>query len=842
MFKITEIQCEYRNDPIGLGCASPRLMWKLSSDRAAQTAYRVIVCSTRAAALQGKGDLWDSGVVFSPAAFYAEYAGKKLASRAQCWWRVTVYSGEECAESDIGYFEIGLLRGEDWKGTWTAMPAQSSGATMLLRREFELPSAAVRARVYVCGIGFHELFVNGKKAGDALLNPSLTDFSRRVPCCAYDVTSAVRAGKNVLGLEVAHGWNGAKQALVQAYFECENGEEKEIHSSVNGGWYVAAGPTVETSIYDGEIYDARLEDSVPRNWASAEYDAAPEKGWMPAVYNPGPAGKIEMQSVEPERALRTYKPRALHELADGSLVADIGRNIAGRARVRVRGPRGSRIVLEFGERLKGDGSVDRCNLRSAKARDIYILKGDGEEEFAPRFTFHGFQYVQIFLQGGCELLSLRGELVCNATRAAGAFECSDGALNALHAMAEITERNNQQGVLTDCPQRDERFGWLNDLSSRLYQTVYNCGMERFFPKFTRDIADTQLKNGAIADTAPYYTGGRPADPVCIAYVLMPALSYALYGDVRFVRESYDGCKKWVEFLLSKSENYIVDYSYYADWVEPACYDEHTDNLYVSSVFLFWHLKLLARLARIAGREEDVPVYERHARASAAAIREKYFDARAGHFAGGTQAADALALSLGLVPEGERAAVAKNLEANVRRRGYHSTCGNIGYRHLFYALADNGYIDTALKMLKNPEYPGWGYMLANGATSVWERWESEMSSEMDSFNHPMFGSYDAFLYHYLGGIRIEENAFGCDCVTIAPVLAQGIDAVRTAFNTVRGEIRSEWRREGDTVYLHAEIPQGVAAKIIFGGKTVSVGCGSYDFSAASEAAPAYAAAK
>lgn len=842
MFKITEIQCEYKNNPIGLGCTAPRLMWKLSSDPAAQTAYRVIVSASRTAAERGVGDLWDSGVVRSATAFCAEYAGKKLSSRMQCWWRVTVFSGDSYAESEVGSFETGLLSRKDWKGTWAAMPAQRSGATMLLRREFDLPCTPVRARAYVCGIGFHELFINGQKTGTAVLNPSLTDYSRRVPCCAYDITPSLRTGKNVLGLEVGQGWNGAKQALIQVYAECEDGQETEIHSSVNGGWYVAAGPTVEASIYDGEIYDARLEEFIPKNWSTAEYTASASKGWMPCVYNPGPAGKIEMQSVEEECVLREYRCRSLTSMADGSLVADIGRNIAGWVRVRVRGRRGSRIRLEYGERLKPDGSVDRCNLRSAKATDLYILKGEGEEEYAPRFTFHGFQYVQVFLEGGCELLSLRGELVCNATRAAGSFECSDGELNALHAMAEITERNNQQGVLTDCPQRDERFGWLNDLSSRLYQTVYNCGMERFFPKFANDIADTQLENGAIADTAPYYTGGRPADPVCNAYLLMPFFSYQLYGDARFVRQIYGGCKKWVDFLLSKSENYIMQYSYYADWVAPECFGEHTDNLYVSSVFLYWQLKLLSRLAGIAGRGEDAAAYAEHAERSAVAIRARYYDARAHRFAGGTQAADALALSLGIAEEGERAAVAENLAANVRKRGYHSACGNIGYRHLFYALADNGYFETAMRMLKNPEYPGWGYMLASGATSVWERWESEMSSEMDSFDHPMFGSYDAFLYHYLGGIRIDEDAFACDRVTIEPVLAEGIGYVRSSFGTVRGEIRCEWRREGENVLLHVEIPQGVTAKVVFGGKTSVVGCGYYDFSCVSSCVSAIAAAE
>lgn len=841
MFKITEILCEYRKNPIGLGECYPRLMWKLSTDDAVQTAYRVIVCSSQEAARQGMGDLWDSGVVDSSTAFYTKYAGKPLFSREQCWWKVTVYSGEKFVESEIGCFEIGLLSETDWKGTWTAMPAQRSGATMLLRREFEICSTVERARAYICGIGFHELFINGRKIGNEVLNPSLTDFSLRVPCCIYDITDAILPGKNVFGLEVGPGWNGAKQALVQVYFDYINGEGSEIHSSVNGGWYVAAGPTIETSIYDGEIYDARKEEFIPQNWASLHYVASPLKGWMPAVYHPGPAGKIVMQSLEAEKIIHIFKPRSMHKHVNGCLIADIGTNIAGWVRVRVKGARGSRIRLEYGERLKEDGSVDRRNLRSAKARDIYILKGEGEEEYAPRFTFHGFQYVQIFLQG-CELISLCGEQVCNATRVSGSFECSDNVLNALHAMAVITERNNQQGVLTDCPQRDERFGWLNDLSSRLYQTVYNCGMERFFPKIMQDIADTQQKDGAIADTAPYYTGGRPADPVSIAFLLIPVLSYQLYGDTYIVSQNYDYCKRWVDFLLSNADNYIVKYSYYADWVAPECYDEHTDNLYVSSVFLYWHLQLLTRLAHIAGRENDAALYEQHANASAEAIRSRYFEASVCHFAGGTQTADALALSLGLVRANERDIVAKNLADNVRRHGYHSTCGNIGYRHLFYALADNGYIDVALKILKNPEYPGWGYMLNNGATSVWERWESEMSSEMDSFNHPMFGSYDAFLYNYLGGIHIKKSACACNRVTIAPIFMKGIGYVSSSFDTVRGKIVSEWRREGSRIYLHVEIPQGVKANIVLGDKSSSFNCGVYNFSFESEFISKYAVAE
>ena len=830
MFEISEIKCEYRKDPIGIDSVHPRLYWKLISDKAEQTAYRVIVASTAEGAKRGEGDLWDSGKVESRSAICAEYEGVPLVSRMGGYWKVTVYAAGEKAESGIGYFETGLLNAQDWKGCWTSMPAQRSGGTSLFRRELKLEREVVRVRAYICCPGFHEVYFNGKKVDTAVLNAAITDYSQRVPYCTYDLTPLVQKGNNVFGLEVAQGWYGSKMALVQIYADFADGTMEEFHSSVNGGWYVAAGATVETSIYDGEIYDARIEDNIPKNWASSEYEARNVLGWMPCVYCAPPQGKPEAQMVETEEIDKIYRPIEEHTLQNGEKVFDIGKNIAGWARVRVSGARGSRVVLRFGERLCGDGSVNFSNLRSAKATDIYILKGEGEEEFAPRFTFHGFQYVQVRTEGECRLLSLQAESVHTLTREVGKFVCSDEMLNRLHDMAFITEKNNQQGILTDCPQRDERFGWLNDLSSRLYQTVYNFGMERFFPKFVRDIAHTQTENGAIADTAPYFTGGRPADPVSAAYLMMPVLAYQLYGDARCAAEEYTGCKKWVEFLLSHSKDYIMDYSYYADWVAPACYGQYTENLYVSSVFLYWQLKLLAQMAHIVNNRVDEKLYEAKAEACAKAVHKKYFNPETGHYANGTQTADALALSLGIVPESERLRVAAGLERGVAELGYHSACGNIGYRHLFYVLGEYGYIETALRILKNPEYPGWGYMLANGATSVWERWESEMSSEMDSFNHPMFGSYDAFLYYYIAGIRIEEDAIACNKVLICPAIVSSLGNASASLDTVRGEIVSEWKRDHGRVVLRVKIPHGITARVIFAGRKHKVGCGTYEFAA------------
>ena len=834
MGNIIQISCEYKSNPIGIDCAHPRLFWRLSSG-AEQTAYRVVVCSSEEAARSGRGDCYDSGVVRSSRAFYAEYAGVPLRSRQRYWWKVCVYTaGGECAESEVGCFEMGLLSLQDWKGTWMSMPPKDNGATSLYRREIDVRDGALRARAYICGLGLHELYVNGKKVGNAVLNPSVTDYSKRVPYCTYDILPYLRTGKNGFGIELGGGWYGGKVVLAQICIDYPNGETAEYHSSVNGGWMVANGPTVNNSLYDGEVYDARLEEEIPKDWSSPAYQPTFARGWMQTVFCPPPAGTLEAQALEAETVAEVFPGKRLPSAESGRVVYDVGKNIAGWARIRVRGARGARVTLLYGERLKSDGSVDRCNLRSARASDVYILKGGATEEYAPRFTFHGFQYVQVLTEGTCEILSLQGELVHNATRCAGMFCCSDDVLNRLHDMAQITERNNEQGVLTDCPQRDERFGWLNDLSARLYQTVYNRGMERFFPKIARDITHTQLENGAIGDTAPFFTGSRPADPVSVAYLLIPAYAYIYYGDRRCAQEEYEGCRKWVEFLLSQTDGYIVNYSFYGDWVAPACYGVYTDGRFMSTACLYWQLRLLSFLASITDRKEDAAGYARHAQACADAINAKYFDAESCAYAGGTQTADSMALTLGIAPAEYRARLAEKVAKSVRAYGYHSTCGNVGYRHLFYVLGEYGYADEALRMLKNPEYPGWGFMLANGATSVWERWESEMSSEMDSFNHPMFGSYDAFFYHFLAGIRIEESAFACDRVTISPVFPAGIDFVRASFETVRGTIVSEWKRAGGKISLHVEIPNGITATIALAGEKTGCGCGSYDFTVPAQA--------
>lgn len=806
---------------------NPRICWKTQTSGKGQTGYRIIVARSKANAASGVGDVFDSGVVQSSECLCRD-CGLKLAPRTVYYLRVTAYSGAESCDSDVTELETAPAE-TDFLGTWMAMPVNNQGGTALFRKRVTLKDLpVVRARAYICGLGYHELFINGVKAGKAVLGPAVTDYSKRMYYNTYDITPMLQSGDNVLGIEVGHGWLGSKKALAQFYIEYKDGSGDEFHSSTNNGWWVGGSPTVNNSVYGGETYDARKEDVIPKNWATADFEPQWNTGWMFTVFSPKPTARLLPQPMEDIEVCDVYPVVSVTEKGDGVFVYDVGANIAGWARIRVCGERGAKVTISYGERLDDNGFVNRINLRTAAATDEYILSGVGEEEYAPRFTYHGFQYIQASVSGKAEILSLVGEHVHTATRRAGSFECSDTRLNTLHTNAVRTELNNQHSVLTDCPQRDERFGWLNDLGARLYQTVYNCGMERFFPKMIADITDTQAPDGGIADTAPFYTGLNPADPVSVAYVMAPVWCYRYYGDSSVIEREYENIKAWVDCLLGKSKDYIMTYTYYGDWVYPACYEsERADGLCISTLCLYWQLTLMVAAAKIAGNVRDEKTYKKHAENCLKAINEKYFNKEGCYYSRNSQAENAMALTLNIVPAEYRRKLQQNLYENVVRHGHHSTCGNVGYRHLFYALCDAGHCDEALKVLTNPEYPGWGFMLENGATSVWERWESEMDVEMDSFDHPMFGSFDAMFYRYLGGINVCDDAVGADKITVSPNCPDSLTYVNCSFDTVRGLIVSNWKREGDKIRYHIEIPSGVTAKVTLGGKKLTLTEGKYD---------------
>ncbi len=815
--KILDFTTEYMHEPLGVE-KPPRFCWRIDS---AQQSYRLLVTT--------EGEVvYDSGEVTSGETVGIAYEGETLVSDSRYDVRLGVTGKDGGKDEYASYFETGLLHPSDWKGFWIGLPANFSRQSVLMRRALcDMPHKPIaRARCYVAGLGYHELYVNGRKVGDGVLQPAISDPSKRVYYVAYDVTALLGSGNDVVGVMLGNGWNLQRCLLLQLNVTFADGTRYEM-SGNQSYWWARGGAVGENSVYGGEVYDARKETA---GWADSSVHADWENGWMYTlrVMQP-PTGKLVCQTAEPIRVCDRYVPVEERALGDNVTVYDIGRNISGWCRIRVRGDAGAKVTLLHGEGLKANGEVDRTNLRLAANLDVYILRGEGVEEYAPRFTYHGFRYVQMCVEGNVQVLSLTAEHVHTDVRRAGEFHCSDETLNRLHEMSAVTERNNLHGIMTDCPQRDERFMWLNDLSTRIYETVCNYGMERMFSKIVTDISDTQDERGAIADTAPYFTANRPADPVSVCYLLFALRAYEWYGDKRCIEENYDQFDAWTRFLISRSDDWIMTYSYYGDWVAPELYGETTDNLYVSSAYLYWHLVCMRRIAEIAGRQEDVQTYAGFAESAREAFRRKYYHAEKKSCDNGTQAANAIALSLGLVPDADRSAVAQNIWDDVVRKNMHSSCGNQGYRHMFYVLGDYGYNEGLIEVLKNPEYPGWGYMLANGATTVWERWEKEMQCTMHSFDHPMFGAYDGWMYEYLGGIRISSDAFAADRVVIAPNVPRQLTYVHSSIDTLRGKIVSDWKRTATGICYHVEVPQGVTATLrLQGEKERMLPAGKYVF--------------
>lgn len=812
--RIKDLKINYADNPIAVEYA-PSFCWKTDFK---QTAYRIVV-------EQEEKKVFDTGKVKSCESIGIEYAGEKLLSDKEYKVTVTAF-GEKFSCCEHAFFQTALLNKSDWEGRWVNMPANFCGDALYVRHD--LPDFSnkkiKRAKCFVAGLGYHEFYVNGKKIGNAVLSPAFSDPSKRVNYIAYDITKNFAPDKNVFGFILGNGWIGQKYLLVQINIYFADGEVYRGYTG-KGSWWCRGGAVLNNSVYGGEVYDARREFA---DWLNAKHLPCWDNGWM-YLLNAlnAPCGKLVSSEINNIEKCATYNAVSEKRLTTLKTVYDFGQNISGWCKIRVKGEKGSKVCIYYAEDVKEDGSVNRLNLRLAENRDVYILNGNEIEEYEPRFTYHGFRYAQIEVAGNVQIVAISAEHVHTNVDIAGTFECSNKTLNALHKMAVMTELNNLHGIMTDCPQRDERFMWLNDLSSRIFQSINNCALERVLPKVLNDISDTVDEQGRIADTAPYLTAQRPADPVCVCYLLFALNCYRRYGDKQTVLKHYDKLKGWVDYLISRSNDYLMDYFYYGDWVTPYADGVKTDNLFVSSAYLYWHIVSMQNLSKICEKEEDYKYYTKISERAKKAFNCKFFSGS--YYGNDTQTENSIALSLNLVPENMRADIAKRVINDIVAKNYHSTCGNQGYRHMFYALSDAGYTDQLIKTITNPEYPGWGYMVASGATTVWERWEKEMQCEMHSFDHPMFSAYDGWFFEYLGGIKIAEDAFGCDKIIISPKTDNELSFVNCSVNTVRGTIGSNWQKKENAVEYYIQIPNGVTAEInIEGIEKTTVTQGVYTF--------------
>jgi len=827
---VSNLTVESAPQPLGLGETQPRLGWIATSHERGQrqTAYRILVAGSPDLLAKDQGDVWDSGRVDSPESVAAPYSGPNLRSRARYWWKVRIWDaqGRPSAWSKPDWWEMGLLSPADWRAKWIAGPATKPDKTVpapLLRREFTLEKRVVSARLYISAGGYYEASLNGRRVGSQRLDPAYTSFNKRIQYVTHDVTSLLKPGANAIGVTLGRGWfglttpntwnshkapwHGDPRLLAQVEVTYADGTTTTIVSDAS--WKTHDSPTVADSIYGGETYDARLE--IP-GWDLQGFDAS---AWQAARVVEAPTSVIVAQAHEPIAVERTLAPDSITHPKPGVSVFHFPVNVAGWARLTVKGVSGTTVTLRYGERLRADGTVDNGNdlVYAECQRDDYILKGSGTEVFEPRFSYKGFQYVQVDgFPGDPGLDALTAISLHTDVKSIGSFSCSDATLNALHQMTRQSILNNLYGIPTDTPVY-EKNGWMGDAHLTAETALRNFDMHRIYAKWTQDIEDCQNKAGLVPMIAPNYGWGMGDAPEWgAAFVLIPWYVYQYAGDTRILERHYPALKKYVDYLAAQTRNGTPP-SALGDWLAPGQGGNPPEGPQVSAtVYVYQDLELMARIARLLGHADDADRYAKLASGVQTLLNEKCLDRTTGVYhtdqsAGYRQASNILPLALGLVPDDVRPAVLANLMADIHKKGDHLDTGILGAKYLLPLLTENGEVDTALQVATQPTYPGWGYWVAEGSTTLWEAW----GKDSRSLGHHMFGSIEDWFFRDLAGL--EPAAPGWKSILVKPYIPAGLAWAKASVETVRGLAAAGWRRSADgTLALDVTVPVGSTAEV------------------------------
>ncbi len=834
--------CEYLQNPIGLDMESPRFTWVFSTDRVGlfQQSYHLLVWTGNKSL--DKGTLtWDTGKVLSDRTINIPYNGERLVTAETYYYKVIVGTSDGMEyESEAGTFTMGIMEENAWNAEWLGGPLMEQH-TFWFRNRLDIKKEVSNAYLYVASPCYYCLTFNGERCTDAVLNNAFTDVRKTILYATYSVTDKINKGENAIGIELGNGWSGLEmsvghQGLAEHYFSLQmyitykDGTSEWIGSKTGEWHYTTQGPVLFNSIYHGEIYDACRELT---GWDRPDYDMkASGVKWSEAVEFEPPEGKIRAQILEPIKVVEQREPVAVYELPDGSYTFDMGQNFAGWARLKLKGKRGTEIRLEYAELMHPDHTLNKISLRGVRATDTYILKGEGTEQYEPRFTYHGFRYVQVFgLPGKPKKDTVIGCVVRSAVERIGDFNCGSELLNKLQSNIVWTEASNLFGIPTDCPQRDERLGWLNDMTVRNEGAIYSYRLPQLYTKWLQDIRDTQGRvTGAITDTAPFLRYGiRPADPVSSSFLLIPWNIYCHYGDEKIIRDNYEPMKRWVEYLMRNSTDYILRYSHMGDWAAPiigtsldsvggGAVSVITPTQLMATGFLYYDCILMSKMAGVVGAFEDKEYYLKEAVRVKEAFQKAYYHPEEKYYYSNSQACNTFPLYLGITPEADRKAVLEHLVRDiVEKNNTHITTGNLCSRYINEVLFTNGLEDLAYELLTQTTYPSWGYMVENGATTMWERWEhvfeESVLSNMASHSHPMNGAFGVSFYKYLAGIKIDENNPGWKNILIKPVVPKKLKAAEASVDTLRGRVFCGWQVQEDNRFeMTVQVPFNCTAEV------------------------------
>lgn len=842
VINVSGMKTEMRVDPKGIDNAAPRLSWQLASPAKGvkQVSYHILVASSLEKLNKHEGDLWDSGEVKSDASIYIPYSGKPLQSRTVCYWTVKVKTNKGKSEwSEPACWEMGLLQPSDWQAIWIGkafpedqLKERTKVPARYLRKPFHTTSKEIsKATLYISGLGFYEAYINNAEVGNQVLSPTPTDYSKVVKYNTFDVTRLLTKGENAIGVMLGNGRYTSMRIPGVRHFDVpkliaqleivyEDGETQIIASDPS--WKITSeGPIRSNNEFDGEEYDARKE--MP-GWTTYKFD---DHAWAHAEAVKLPGGKLEAQLNRNIKIMDTVKPVGIKELSPGVYILDMGQNMVGWLRIKVKGQRGDQLKLRFAELLKNDGSLYTANLRSAEAVDVYTLKGASQEVWEPTFTYHGFRYVE--LTGFKEKPSLNdfeGQVIYDEMELTGHLETSNALLNQIYKNAYWGIRGNYRGMPTDCPQRDERMGWLGDRAVGSQGESYIFNNHLLYAKWLDDIEQAQKETGAVPDVAPNYWD------VCTdnmtwpgAYIIIANMLYDQFGDSRPIEKHYDSMKRWMNYMRDK---YMVDNimtkDNFGDWCMPPEAPEliHskdpsrlTDGAVLGSTFYYYLSNLMARFATLTGRSDDAQTFHKEAEAVKEAFNKKYFNTEGGYYSNNTVTANILSLRFGMVPRQYEKAVFDNIvKKTLTDFNGHISTGLVGVQQLMRGLSDYGRIDLAYKIATNRTYPSWGYMIDNGATTIWELWNGNTADPaMNSANHVMLlGDLIVWCYNYLAGIGNAPGSVAFKTIMLKPYPVEGLDYVNASYRSVYGEIKSAWRKDKETFHWDITIPCNTSALV------------------------------
>jgi alpha-L-rhamnosidase len=746
------------------------------------------------------------------------------------------------AWSKAATWKMGLLKDADWKGSWiTIGPRQNPDAAPMLRREFIINKPVKQAYIYVCGLGYYELYINGDKIGDNVLDPAQTDYEQRAFYVPYDVTDKLNSSlesrvtghesRHSIGVILGDGWYNQNKVWTKGEYRVEAKEgpaygkprlllqleityaDGSIETVVTDKrWKATTGPITANNLYAGESYDARLEHT---GWAAINFD---DNDWDNAVLIDGPGGKLLSQTLPAIKRMKTIKPIGIANPKPGVYVYDMGQNFAGRARLKIRAKRGERIQLRFAETVFDNGMINPASCGGYATglvqTDSYICKGDVLEVWEPRFTYHGFRYAEMTgFEGKPSIDNLEGIVVHTAVEQAGHFQCSDAMLNRIHQAALWTELNSLYGMPTDGSAR-ERCGWLGDAHVSAEMSIYNFDVPLLLTKFVADI-ETARRGGIPYNVAPGRRLGGQDPDWGSAFIQLPWYLYLYYGDTRVAGRHYEGMTIFMNHLKTIAKDYII-HKGIGDLFEPgSVYSKRTPVKLTSTAFFYFDAKLMSRLARVLGKPGDAADYGQLAEDIKSAFNKNFYDADNKTY--GSQTADTLALYLELAPAAYHSDVAESLARDVvEKHDTHHATGHIGSRYIYGQLARYGYGHIAQQMLDQTTYPSIGELFKRGATTFWEYWGEkhidETSRGTRSQNHPFQAGYDAWFYSGVAGINPMSKSPGFKHIVLQPRLIKQLQWAGASYHSMYGLIESKWRNEEDTFQWRITIPPNTTATV------------------------------